>query len=115
MPRANRYFLAGSSRYISLTAATKSNSHGSFPAIDAGICVGFSKPRSEKLSQDSFGSYFRFPFNLTYFNNIGKIFCTTVLKALAHSSRYRVKHSVSDGRMQQQCLQNFFGEKLKEV
>jgi hypothetical protein len=74
MPKANRYFLAGSSWYISLTAATKTNSHGSFPAIDADICIGFSKPGSEKLSQDSFGSYFRFPFNLTYFNNRRKIF-----------------------------------------
>jgi hypothetical protein len=73
---------------ISLTTATKSNSYRSFPVIDAGICIGFSKPGSAKLSQDSFGSYFRFPFNLTYFNNSRKIFSTTVLKALAHSSRY---------------------------
>ena len=35
---------------------------------------GFAHADSEKLSQDSFGSYFRFPFNLAYFNNSRKNF-----------------------------------------
>lgn len=86
MPRANPDFLAGCFGI----------SHGchekqfllKFFAIDAGIRIGFSKPGSEKLSQDSFGSYFSFPLNLAYFNNTRKIFSTSVLKALAHSSRY---------------------------
>ena len=31
------------------------------------IRIGFFKPGSDKSSQGSFGSHFRFPFNLTYF------------------------------------------------
>jgi hypothetical protein len=96
-------------------AATLQRTCAKFPAIAVGICIGFSKPGSEKLSQDSFGSYFRFPFNLAYFNSSWKNFQHDCPKG-ARSFVALWGEAFGVWRANAAAMsQNYFGEKLKEV
>ena len=72
-------------------------------------------PGSDKLSQHSFGSYFRFPFNLTYFDNSRTNFqrdcpksaCSFVAILSEVFGVWRANAAAMSAKL--------FGEKLKEV
>jgi hypothetical protein len=112
--RANRHFLAGCIWHIT-TAAAKKISLKFFPRSPRRYLHWVSKPGSEKLSQDSFGSDFRFPFNLTYFNYSRKNFQHDCPKS-TRSFVALLGEAFGVWRANAAAMSpKLFGEKLKEV